>query len=312
MKTLFLSLAVIAALFLGGCGSASTKNLTPSSAKQLLQAQLTTESKVTGVTSTYASLVPLLDHETFVDYELSGFVGNNVPAILGRLVKAGLVKKTVGSHSYANVTGRYEGDAKYDVFRPIVLEMKPSGMITGSYRYFNNGYWCDGVIFGHITPDGSLDLQGQHVGPYYCPSPSDGLHAWRVQSGGTGGGLSLIGPLTVHGPGSPGSFALTTYTYNLTTKFGNLLVNTPAGRLVKVGDRAQVDSVDELLLGEMGETIAEGKFTWHLVYNEAGAAIFATDGENGTGRAVFRKQPDGAWICKSHEFTGATPGLAKP
>jgi hypothetical protein len=90
---------------------------------------------------------------------------------------------------------------------------------------------------------------------------------------------------------------LTAYEYNPTPKFLESVV--VPGQTVKIG-RVQIDSVDNLLLGET-ETSAQGRFTWHTDLNAVGQAITGVSEFRGPiGQAEFRKQPDGAWVCVSH------------
>lgn len=317
---------MVAAL-LTGCSS--SKNLTPSSAKRLLREQFQAGERE-GETIPYAPLAALSGVKTFTDYEPDQFVkSNEAPAgsqaaefvargeaLFHGLLKAGLMKKTAETHSYPNLTGNYEGDARADgnAFHPItLLWQQGTGAISGSYRYPAAGGSClaDGNISGTLNTDGNLTLRFWHSGYFYpCSTPAEGTRTWHVQPTGNGGAnFDLVGPVVVHHVGSAGPIALATYEYSFTPKFREFLDDS--GQKLKVG-QVQFDSVDKLLLAEMGETSAEGQYTWHIDYNAVGQAIYGTEGSHGTGRAVFRKQPDGAWVCVSRESSGAVPGLAKP
>jgi len=328
MKTLFASIVAIAAL-LTGCDSTSSKNLTPASAKQLLRAQFQAGDRE-GELIPFAPLAAFAGTNTFTDYEPDQFVrSSDAPAgsqaavfiargedIFHRFLKAGLMEKKTEIHSYPNIAGEYEGDARADgnAFHPIVLLWNQgTGAISGSYKYRAAGGSClaDGSISGTLNTDGGLTLGLFHSGWFYpCSTPAEGVRVWHIQpTDNSGANFNLVGPVTVHHVGSTSPVTLTVYKYFFTPKFRNFIEGS--GQKLKVG-QVRFDNVDKLFLGETGDTSAEGQYAWHIDYNAIGQAVYGSEGSHGTGRAVFRKQPDGAWVCVSRESSTAIPGLVKP
>jgi hypothetical protein len=290
-------LAAVAMLCVAGC---ATKDLTPSSARSLIEARVKVE-KPLGVTFNY---VPYLKtagfgERTFTDYSQDQFNGSGSAAAMHRLLEAGLLEQRVEMTPYPNLTGSYEDTGTKTVthydwahiryvstkkligLHPLTLSMQQgSTAISGNYTYTvgDNGD-CEGVVSGGIDADGNI-------------TPVDHRSKWNAQSV-SGGGLKLVGPATVYNAKSTGIITLKTYRYLLTKKFEGV---APDGT-VTVG-RFHVDAVTNLLLDS--EISASGQFTWHIDHNEVGEAIYGTKSASGTGRAEFRKQPDGTWVCVSH------------
>jgi hypothetical protein len=293
-------LAVAVMFFAAGCSS--NKNLTPSSAGRL------------GLTFNY---VPYLRQagfgaKTFVDYNQNQVRETGSANAMHRLLEAGLLEQRVETTSYPNLTGiyedmgaktvthydwahiRYVSTKKLIGLHPLTLSMQQgSTAISGSYTYtIGDDGDCKGAVSGRVDADGGIDLDFRNTGSSYCPTPVDRHNKWNVQSV-DGGGLKLVGPVTVYNAKSVGIITLTTYRYLLTKKFDGI---TPDG-LVKIG-QYHVDSVTNLLLDT--DVSAWGNYAWHIDYNEIGQAITGVKSTSGTGQAEFRKQPDGNWVCFSH------------
>jgi hypothetical protein len=92
------------------------------------------------------------------------------------------------------------------------------------------------------------------------------------------------------GTGPGGVVVVPRYTYSYADKLKQLLDAT--GNL-KAGS-TKVDGVSNLLLTI--ETMATAKYAWHVDLNDAAAAVAGMKTVFGQGEAVFRKQPDGAWV----------------
>jgi hypothetical protein len=185
--------AMVAALLTGGCSSTTTKNLTPSSAKQLLEARLGKEDTLCRSNGlvVYDSQFQASWHlEDPKNYQEGRFVNDPVY----RLLKAGLLTQT---------------------------------KLDSGYKFG----WGKGPIYK------------------YTPSP----------------------------------------------KLTGALINGPnGGQCLKIGQK-HIDAVDQLFLGEVGDTAAEARYTYHVDYNDLGQVIKGIATEKRAGRAMFRKQPDGAW-----------------
>jgi hypothetical protein len=327
MKTLFALFATIAVLSTG-CSSTSTKKLTPSSAKQMLQEQIKDDKDLQMIPYD-ASLAALGGIKTFTDYEPDQFVGEKVDVSLGpqaavfvangealfhRMLKAGLMTKTEEKDSYQNLTGIYKGRNPYALSSYTISAKQGSPAITGTYRYDT----CGGRISGSLGVDGTATITVFSIGGF-SPCSSTRSTTYQIERTDAGGiELAYLAngsrktsdkSANFYREGSYGqaTFALTTYRYNFTPKYMKF-VDVP-GKNVKIG-QVRIDNVDKLLLET--ETIASGQYAWHIDYNAVGKAIYGTDGGHGTGQVAFRKQPDEAWICDSHQLTSSLPGLAKP
>lgn len=322
MKSSLVLLTLVVCLFTG-CGLTSTKTLTERSAKHLLQEKLRVEDQQNG-TANYQQISLFMNIASFVDYRQDGFSGDNPTAIVHRFLQAGFVAQAKETRSYPNLAGIYAEEQEVG-FHPVILFMRqgftevggtyeyrfsknatavrgPGGALTGEYTYSYS--LCKGSVSGRLIPDGSVVLQFKSAPGGYCPSGESNA-VWRVQRANDGG-LTLVGPATIHSPLSPGQMELTAYTYSFTPEFQKYAATE---QTLKIG-KIEIDDVSNLLLrGTVTE--AGGSYAWHMKYNALGNAMFASDGEHGTGTVFFEKRPDETWACSAHEFNSAVPGLVK-
>jgi len=162
MKTLYALIIAAVALLTEGC--TSTKTLNPSSAKRLLQERLRTENQEGGPVS-YAPIAALMGSRTFVDYQQDRFTGDNSPAALHRLLKAGFVKQVVVKSPYQNLTGTYTGRNPSASSSYTISMQQGSPMIHGTYKYD----YCGGRISGSVSGDGSAAITVLSAGGFGSP-----------------------------------------------------------------------------------------------------------------------------------------------
>ena len=105
------------------------------------------------------------------------------------------------------------------------------------------------------------------------------------------------GATYVRGP-STGEITLRQYSYLYTDTFDKF-VQSP-GKLQ--AGLIEVDSVEQLFLSPLGETVAEGRFKWHVKFNRVAQALTGKAMRDGIGRVQFRKQPDGDWALTEYRL----------
>jgi hypothetical protein len=342
--------SMISALVLltaGNACGASRKNLTPATAKALLQEFIKTHHTdvfLNGeVLLDYSAIVPLLECKTFAYYKHDAATGTSNTAVFRRLLDAGLLQQAVERNTYPSPAGTYEDIAIVKSqpnrrsrrqssepsappspapgFHPLVLTVR-QGSIAGTFRHVINllrdgSHVCDGTVTGTFTLDGKINLtfegstsvhidENGHSEPepiregYNCGTPPSGKFQFQKNDSG----FSLVGSYNSYGyaPGevtlqgngstSPDTVDVVAYMYHLSPPFTKASVQ---GFFVVAAGPVEIDSVDNLMLD--GDTAAEGQYKWHATLNDIGRALTGSLKRDGMGRVLFRKQPDGGWVC---------------
>jgi hypothetical protein len=287
-------LVPITALLLIAAACSSQKNLTPSIAGAMLQKRIDANQEIT---VPYSDVAALIREKTFQDYNQGNYTAGSAESRLQHLLRANLAEQSVETHSYANLTGTYQSG---DPLAPLTLTLsmqQGSLAVTGTFRTASD---CSGTLFGKVNVDGTVNLFFTLQGGVYCSSIHNNNLTIDIRQSGDFTELSsrpaaYTYTLNVRGKSSSDQIKIPVYTYTLSPKF-LAMVPTPGITAVKAGP-VQVDSVDNLLLGPT-ETMAEGRFKWHMDFNPVARVLTGKPGQSGYGSIEFGKQPDGNWVVR--------------
>jgi hypothetical protein len=292
------TLGLVAILLVNITACTNRKELTPKSARSMLQEKLDSEPNRTYVP--LAAITALFQKQTTVDYRTNSVTADDLPGLVRRLIDGGFVSVSSQAQTYPDVSGTYTSTVQF-VNLPfeyhVSLQSHPgSTAITGTFYTVYSGNRTDGSMTGNAHQDGQVDLTWQFpgninstIGPYtYKIDRSDGAEKLNGPSpnwyGVTFSAARNGGPSTASVSVPMYSYA---FTSKLETKTINNLAHASVGHLV-------VTTVDNLLLAT--DTQATGTFAWKYQYNSFGEAVSQSKQPDRTGHVIFGKQPDGSWV----------------
>jgi hypothetical protein len=194
--------------------------------------------------------------------------------------------------------------------------MQPSSLdIGGNFRRLwgkaQDGSYvdCTGVVKGRMERNGMVFLQFINMsGPYDCrPDIYNG--PFKIEEKDPDIVLSSTGAPSGFGENQPAcrlqaksnrrQITITSYSYAFSKVF---LDKVAPGTQVLNAGKIEVAEVNQVLLAGT-DTVAEGSFNWRAEVNKPGEAYLGMREVDGQGRALFRKQPDGAWVCAETDLT---------
>jgi hypothetical protein len=123
----------------------------------------------------YASVATLMGRKTLMDYQQDQFaVGDKPEAAIHRLLKAGLVRRTVGKSVYQNVTGTYIGDYCCANLLLTIAVRPGTPLIDAIYKYNNDK---EEHVSGSLDGDGrvSMVIYGRRATTYHVERSNRGI-----------------------------------------------------------------------------------------------------------------------------------------
>ncbi len=291
-------------------GCSRSKELTPESAKAMIQAEIKAKKQVLALP---LGGVDALFKETFFhNYATESFTVDEDGAAFQRMVKAGLLEASIQEITQLNISGAYEGiwTKCYNVHFDINLDQFPA--VSGVYKLESQGCWpgprrgetFSGTLSGEIKPYDTILMR-------FSPRLLDSfeyarLNSNNIQPAGGGESTALTGQ-TLSGQTSwPISLSRSGHSPQLPVKEYQYLISPVLAaqmrsetKTVEAGEYT-LDSVDDLLL--VTETVAESGLSWHSKLNQVGSALSGETQVVGKGKAQFRKQPDGVWVLSAYEL----------
>ena len=285
----------------------STKNLNDHTALPLIQAEVDSRDGGNFLVN-YAGIANLVSKPSYEDFKSGQYPDASMDGGLHRMILAGYVNQAATEEHFPDLTGEYE-DSHELGFHPLSLKMQPASRnVTGQFhlRYFknDNGSFadCSGDVTGAMNHDGTVELQFQTTSGGYCGSrefngpfaiykegaevtlrkadvPNDPA---RIQFGWQVRGKPTGNPITIK-----------SYTFSFSNGFSEKAF--PEKQLLNIG-KIKVEKTGRVLL-EGVDAVAESEFDWTVELNNIGQAYLGTQAVAGQGRAIFRKQPDGVWVC---------------
>ncbi|MHB1488203.1 MAG: hypothetical protein ACYCZM_11720 [Acidimicrobiales bacterium] len=313
MVGLFCGLTLLA-LVVGCQGGSSTKNLTEQSAKRMLVAKISAENKDNYLLN-FDAVSEISREPTREDYAEGTYRINDPILAVGRLIKAGYIVQSRKDFTVPNVSGNYRVELKWpkevssialrNAIYTFSLSMEPTfSTVSGKYSldsWVNSGQEtmsANGPLIGSVSEDGTVQLA------YVTQYGSRIEEAYKFSTSGQG--MSLTGnqpflngipTMTLTGSGPRGTISVPSFSYAFSDKFKPLA--SPNSNEIVAG-KIVVDEVNNLLLAT--DTVAQARFTWHVIFNDAGRALSGEPRVSGTGNMIFGKQPDGNWVLSEYEF----------
>ena len=285
----------------------SSKNLTSETAVPLIQAQINSQNS--GLFElNYSEVAGLIAQSGYTDYRIGSYPEFSPAGRLQRLLQGGMVGVSTREEHYPDLSGTYDTAAELG-FHQLVLSMQPASLgVGGQFRllYFKNqnGSYsdCTGTVKGMMNGAGMVSLRFITTSAYYCNS---GIYdgPFKIQQEGSDIILSSTGAqsgwaqsqpsCSLHTKTNGHQIAITSYSYAFSKEFQAKAMAGP--RLLNAG-KIEATKVGQILLAG-SDTVAEGTFNWRANVNKPGEAYLGMREVDGQGRAIFRKQPDGAWVC---------------
>lgn len=304
MAGLFCGLALLA-LVVGCEGGNSTKNLTESSAKGMLRTKISADKKGDYRLS-FFDVSQAIRNPTREDYTQGAFRNNDPKAAVQRLLRAGFITQSRTDSTVPNVSGKYKVNLDFPK-NPFMsyatytfdLSMQPTySTVTGQYTVDATNYKANGPLTGTVSPDGTVQLA-------YGSQFGSTVVSYKFASNGQSVTLTGKQPffnincptMTLTGNGPGGSLLVPTFSYSFSDKFKPL--PSPNVNEIYAGG-IEIDEVSNLLLAT--ETIAQARFTWHVIFNDAAKALTGQTTVSGTGDIIFGKQPDGNWVLSEYHI----------
>lgn len=295
-----------------GCNGGPTKNLTTSSARDMLKTKLGTSSQHT-YRFAINSVSEVIQLPTREDYSVGSYRNDDPRSSVQRLLQAGYIIQSREDSSVPNVSGDYKVELTWpkengiwtrNAIYTFNLSMQPT-YATVSGGYTANSWYVtgqeamrqNGPLTGSVSPDGTVKLgYGSQFGTteenYKFSSNGSTLTLTGKQPFLTGNpNMTLVGT----GPG--GSIVVPKFSYAFSDKFKRL--PSVSANVLDAGD-VEIDDVSNLLLAT--DTIAHAQFTWHVNFNDAAKALTGQASMQGTGEMNFGKQPDGAWVLTAYNL----------
>lgn len=282
-----LSCAIVCSLC--SCGSASTKTLNDSTAKDMIQDKMDSQ-PVTLPLSIFSRYMVL----SRTDYAKATVPISSIASAFKALVEAGLVEKHAETIEYPVVSGVFSttsanGTDEFD------LHVAPnSNDIIGTYTSI--GRWGKNPtseVTGQIAADGAIQLMIH---------PAAGLIIWPTSQNGhyveSGSNAYLKvdanGPTEYAGKAARQKFHLVWYTYSWSQSLQKKIVGNARDPRIAIA-KFEVHNISDLKLET--DTQASSRFTWSLDPNDLGKIMpAAVPSGTRTGTALFAKRPDGTWF----------------
>lgn len=291
-----LASVVLAGTAVVGCDNSSTKDLTRSSARRLIQNKLT--AKYFPVDISGALSIP---QPSRIDYR--SFDGQGSGLLLRRLLDLGIVEEQVSMASYPDLSGTFKGDLP----DPVKSQCKLTNeyhltMEDGSNTFIGTSQMSNTCQSGHPASaqqlSGSIDDSGKVRITFDSGWVEEG--SFVVQ--GSSALLTMPGPW-YEGPEwhMMGAADLE----KVKVKWYSFSLAPHEGKSVEVvGSRAEVDAgsykvgdVSNLQLAS--DTDAVAQFNWTASLNSIGRRLLGGDTPHGVGDVEFGKRPDGSWFISS-------------
>jgi hypothetical protein len=313
MAGLFCGLTLLA-LVVGCEGGSSTKNLTESSAKRMLVAKISADNKDNYLLN-FDAVSETIREPIREDYADGTYRINDPRLAVGRLIKAGYIIQSRKEFTVPNVSGNYKVELTWpkevssialrNAIYTFSLSMEPTfSTVSGKYSvdsWVNSGQEtmsANGPLIGSVSQDGTVQLAyvtqyGSRIEEAYKFS----ISGQGVTLTGNQPFLNGIPTMTLTGSGPGGTISVPSFSYAFSAKFKPL---APPNANQIVAGKIVVDEVSNLLLAT--DTVAQARFTWHVVFNDAGRALSGEPTVSGTGNMIFGKQPDGNWVLSGYEF----------
>jgi hypothetical protein len=291
----------------------STKNLTSETAVPLIQAQINSQNN--GLFElNYSEVAGLVAQSGYTDYRIGSYPEFSPAGRLQRLLLVGMASVSTQEEHYPDLSGTYDNPAELG-FHPLVLSMQPASLGVGGrfrllyYKNQNGTYSdCTGTVKGMMNGAGIVSLRFITTSAYYCNSAiydgpfriqQEGFDIILSSTGAQSGWAQSQPACSLHTKSNVHLIAITSYSYVFSKEFQEKAV---AGkRLLNVG-KIEATKVGQILLAGT-DTLAEGTFNWRAKVNKPGEAYLGMREVDGQGRALFRKQPDGAWVCANANVT---------
>ena len=204
-----------------------------------------------------------------------------------------MVEKRTQVQNFPNLSGHYEFERNPEDRYSADLTENDAREITGTVSTTRIG---SVNVRGAVTADGSVQLVADRAirfRPFLVERKGDLILLRETDP---------TNPVTfeMKSRTGPESVAVTLYTYSWSPAFNNQIVEANKDH-VALGP-IKVLRVRELLLGPTADTMAHAKVDWTVDLNAVGRAV-KNGPENGTGIAIFGKQPDGKWIVTDFGLT---------
>jgi hypothetical protein len=261
--------------------------------------------------------------ESDLDYAANAYTQEGTPILqaqMHRLLAAGLVDKVTAPEVNPDLSGSYEDTAEFG-FHPLRISVTPGTRAVsgdGTYViYWFQGYAspskCEIKAFGSFTP-GILHITFSTPNGMLCAGVT-GKQPWNrsgdykiQQTGPTSITLTSADGDVMKGNTKGGTLTIPHFVYSLSRSFLKAIVATPNTQHTIVNSgQFKVTKVSQVLLG-VTDTSADADFNWRIDFNEYGKALWGKDAFVGSGKAGFRKQPDGSWVCTSTSDVKMTGG----
>jgi hypothetical protein len=288
-------LLVVVMCSLGGCNS--HKELTESSAKDMLQERLDQEPNRANFT--IDGLTKKLFKPTTIDYRGAPASKDDAPGLIHRFIDAGFVTQQSFGRDYVDFSGNYEGDVIYPTLTHhllMTLYMRQGssqirGQVVSTVKDRQSVF---AITSGNALPDGSISLTfvfrpPLYYGPYiYKLSTANGQ---AILNGPEPAQENRAASLVNSKPLNAAKITVPMYSYAMTSKAPVKVVGE--SDQVSLG-KIVVTNVDSLLLET--ETMATANFKWKIDLNEIGDVIAQSKPQGKVGEVRFQKQPDGTWV----------------
>jgi hypothetical protein len=285
----------------------STKNLNDHTAVPLIQTEVDSRDGGNFLVNS-AGIANLIGKPSYEDFKGGQYPDPSMGGRLHRLVLAGYVNQAATEENFPDLTGEYE-DSKELGFHPLSLKMQPASRnVTGQFhlRYYKNGNGsyadCSGDVTGAMNHDGTVQLQFQTTSAYYCGS-RDFNGPFAIYKNGSEVTLRKADVpddpsriqfgWQVRGKLTGNSITIKSYTYSPSSGFSEKI--DLQKQSLNIG-KIKVEKSGRVLL-EGVDAVAESEFQWTVELNNVGQTYLGTQTVDGHGRAIFRKQPDGNWVC---------------
>jgi hypothetical protein len=311
---LAISLALLL-LFLACNSSRSTKELTESSARELLGKRLGGDKYMVDVSQLGQLIV-----RTRVDYSSVGG-GAQEQVVAKELLKDGSIIRSTEAVDYPSIAG--------DFAARIDKSFQPPNQDRWVTRWETKGWTVQNSPNEPMTLSGtvhSLTEEGEGKGPLSVRSSDQGAASgtvtpdgkvelidtrfgWNVHRGtysedGPNAYLDFVGDDTYQkltGKASGRKFQVLWYTYSFGPAFKSQIVTADNGTFVPGGDFT-IGDVRDLRL--VTETVAAARFAWEASLNSTGKTFLQNVAPKGTGMVSFAKKPDGGWFVDEIRFEG--------